>query len=87
MLGHVTSGLRYLRFKGMIHRDIKLANIFVSSGVAKIGAIGPCSRKEHADSNGVCGTLQYLPPDVLSQTAGMSERNDIWGLGCVLIFG
>ena len=84
LLSHVTSGLRYLHNRRLVHLDVKPQNIFVSSGVAKLGDFGLCCKKEKANLGGVCGTLQYLPGDVLCGKVPMSERNDIWGLGCVL---
>ena len=88
MLKHVTSGLRYLHLKDLVHRDIKPGNIFVSAGVAKIGDFGLCCRKRQAKNTlGVCGTLQYLPADILTMRTPMGERRDIWGLGCVLCLG
>ena len=68
MLKHVTSGLRYLHLKDLVHRDIKPGNIFiVSAGVAKTGDFGLCCRKRQAKNTlGVCGTLQYLPADILT---------------------
>jgi serine/threonine protein kinase len=36
----VYEGLRYLGSKNIVHRDIKLANIFVKNGRAKIADFG-----------------------------------------------
>jgi serine/threonine protein kinase len=36
----IYEGLNYLSSKGVIHRDIKAANIFLKEGVAKIADFG-----------------------------------------------
>ena len=36
----VYQGLKYLNSKQIVHRDIKLANIFMSKGVAKLADFG-----------------------------------------------
>jgi serine/threonine protein kinase len=40
MVADVFQGLSYLASKNIIHRDLKIANIFVNNGVAKIADFG-----------------------------------------------
>ena len=40
MLADVYNGLSYLTSKGIIHRDLKIANVFLHDGIAKIADFG-----------------------------------------------
>jgi len=40
IIADVYKGLRYLGSKNIIHRDLKIANIFVNNGMAKIADFG-----------------------------------------------
>jgi serine/threonine-protein kinase ULK2 len=39
-IADVYKGLKYLASKSIIHRDLKIANIFINNGVAKIADFG-----------------------------------------------
>jgi aurora kinase len=84
----MTSALRYLHRKHVMHRDIKPENILVGiHGEIKISDFG---WSVHAPGNRrktYCGTLDYLPPEMVGGITGGSydERVDVWALG-VLIY-
>ena len=40
MIADVYNGLTYLASKGIIHRDLKIANVFLHDGRAKIADFG-----------------------------------------------
>ena len=61
--------LDHIHAKKMLHRDIKGANIFLTStGVIKLGDFGFSHEYEETVSNAVagtfCGTPYYLAPEV-----------------------
>ncbi|XP_032076645.1 inactive serine/threonine-protein kinase PLK5-like [Thamnophis elegans] len=48
-LKQITSGLQYLHLQGIIHRDLKLSNVFITERMqAKIGDLGLATREERA---------------------------------------
>jgi serine/threonine protein kinase len=81
----VASALDYCHSKHVLHRDIKPENLLIDiNGRVKIGDFGwavhtPTNRRQT-----LCGTLDYLPPEMIEGTPH-DHNVDIWALG-VLIF-
>ncbi|XP_066553403.1 mitogen-activated protein kinase kinase kinase 4 isoform X2 [Amia ocellicauda] len=90
----ITTAINTLHEHGIVHRDIKGANIFLtSSGLIKLGDFG-CSvkLKNNAQTmpgevNSTLGTAAYMAPEVITRAKGEGHGRaaDIWSLGCVLI--
>ena len=78
-------GLEYLHSQHIIHRDIKLLNIFMSKNKSvKIGDMGMSkilSNKEMKLSR--VGTPLYLAPELVRKEK-YDYKADIWSLGCSL---
>uniref|UniRef100_A0A674NW91 Mitogen-activated protein kinase kinase kinase 4 n=1 Tax=Takifugu rubripes TaxID=31033 RepID=A0A674NW91_TAKRU len=89
-----TTAINVLHEHGIVHRDIKGANIFLtSSGLIKLGDFG-CSVKLRNNAhtmpgevNSTLGTAAYMAPEVITRAKGEGHGRaaDIWSLGCVLI--
>uniref|UniRef100_A0AAX7TSR0 Mitogen-activated protein kinase kinase kinase 4 n=1 Tax=Astatotilapia calliptera TaxID=8154 RepID=A0AAX7TSR0_ASTCA len=90
----ITIAINVLHEHGIVHRDIKGANIFLtSSGLIKLGDFG-CSVKLRNNThtmpgevNSTLGTAAYMAPEVITRAKGEGHGRaaDIWSLGCVLI--
>lgn len=79
--------LEYLHSNKIIHRDLKLSNLFLSSSMEiKLGDFGLAAKLLEEDDRRytVCGTPNYIAPEVLEQK-GHSYGVDTWALG-VLIY-
>ena len=63
----VVGALRYLHAIDILHRDIKLENIFITQDetVAKIGDFGLAKVIEEDTTKTQCGTPDYMAPEVL----------------------
>ncbi|KAI4378874.1 hypothetical protein MLD38_016297 [Melastoma candidum] len=82
-------GLEYLHKNGIMHRDIKGANILVDNkGRIKLADFGASKKVvELATINGaksMKGTPYWMAPEVILQT-GHSFSADIWSVGCTVI--
>ncbi len=82
----VLRGLRSCHEHGVIHRDIKDDNIFVSSkGEYKIGDFGISKvLKDSSRAESLKGTLNYLAPEVYLGKEGYTKSVDLYSLGIVL---
>lgn len=79
----------FLHSMSIAHRDIKLDNIVVSQDLTEIKFIdfGLCidfSKCENQKTKQFCGTIQYMPPEILQKKSYNPKKADIWSLGVLL---
>lgn len=74
--------LKYLHSLDIIHRDIKPENCLLGGqGELKLCDFGWAVHAPSSRRNTMCGTLDYLPPEMLGSTSHHDFRVDIWALG------
>uniref|UniRef100_A0A0D9X3R6 Protein kinase domain-containing protein n=1 Tax=Leersia perrieri TaxID=77586 RepID=A0A0D9X3R6_9ORYZ len=82
------SGLEHCHNRGVLHRDIKGANLLLdNNGVLKIADFGLATffnpnQKQHLTSRVV--TLWYRPPELLLGATNYGAAVDLWSAGCIL---
>ncbi len=92
--GEIAEGLAAAHARGLVHRDLKPGNVFLTSdgrvklldfGLAKLSApADPEAATEAATLPGtVLGTAGYMAPEQVAGKA-VDSRADIFALGCVL---
>ena len=83
-------GVKGIHDKGLLHRDLKLENIFVKNVDGKpeprIGDFGfVCDAKQK--SMNFCGTPEYVAPELIAEhqkgdvTNGFGKGSDAWAMG------
>ncbi|KAL8208167.1 hypothetical protein R6Q57_007579 [Mikania cordata] len=86
-IAQVLEGLVYLHEQGVIHRDIKGANILTTKeGLVKLADFGVATKLTEADINthSVVGTPYWMAPEVI-EMSGVCAASDIWSVGCTVI--
>lgn len=79
----IASALRYAAEQGVVHRDVKPANIIMMpNGTAKLTDFG-CAVPANELGSAVAGSLAYMSPEQL-EGQPLDQRADIYSLGAVM---
>jgi serine/threonine protein kinase len=91
----VSKGLAEAHAVGLVHRDMKPANIFLvrshseelakilDFGVAKAQKVEEIDEKELTQEGSLVGTPQYMSPEQI-RCLDLDFRSDLWGLGVII---
>ena len=83
----IINSLKYLVHHKVIHRDLKLGNLFLNEKMEiKLGDFGLATKIEFEGEKKktICGTPNYIAPEILEGKVGHSYEVDIWSLGVIL---
>lgn len=87
---HLIDAVKYCHDKNVIHRDLKLGNLFLDKNLhVKVGDLGLATKVTSAEEKRktICGTPNYIAPEVIDgnkETRGHSFEVDIWSMGVIL---
>ncbi|KAJ5818822.1 hypothetical protein N7474_004413 [Penicillium riverlandense] len=83
------AAVKYLHKRFVAHRDLKMGNLFLDHNMnIKVGDFGLAamilSDKDAKRRNTLCGTPNYIAPEVLDKSkGGHTQKVDIWSLGVI----
>lgn len=86
-VNQIVSALQSLHKQRVIHRDLKLGNLFLSEKMEiKVGDFGLATKLEYEGEKKrtICGTPNYIAPEILEGKTGHSYEVDIWSLGVII---
>ncbi|GIY81843.1 hypothetical protein CDAR_42952 [Caerostris darwini] len=82
----ICMALKYLHDKGILHRDLKTQNIFLTKNkLVKVGDLGIAQVLKAAEvmATTFTSTPYYMNPEVLSGKP-YNQKTDVWALGCCM---
>jgi len=83
----ILNAVKYLKNHRVIHRDLKLGNLFLSDKMEiKLGDFGLATKLEFEGEKKktICGTPNYIAPEILEGKQGHSYEVDAWSIGVIL---
>lgn len=81
----ILEGLNYLHEQGVVHRDVKAANVLLTNrNEVKLADFGVAT-KVATLHNTVVGTPNWMAPETVLGGEGICTASDIWSLGATVI--
>ena len=84
IVAQVASGVSYLHRSGVIHRDIKTANVLINEALeAKVGDFGLSTRSGRAEYTAERGTYRQMAPEIVLRRP-YDHKCDVYSYGVLL---
>lgn len=81
----ILQGLQYLHEQGVVHRDVKSANVLITeTNDIKLADFGVAA-KVTSQYESVVGTPNWMAPEAVFGGEGICTASDIWSLGSTII--
>ncbi|GAM82152.1 hypothetical protein ANO11243_001310 [Dothideomycetidae sp. 11243] len=86
----VCGAVKYLHARNIVHRDLKTGNLFLDEHMnIKVGDFGLAALlvsgkdMDAKRRTTMCGTPNYLAPEILEKGKGHNEKVDLWAIGII----
>ena len=87
VVAQLCSGLGYAHTQGIVHRDVKPANVFIlEDGTVKLLDFGVAklATSTLTRQGDVVGSAPYMSPEQIAGTQDLDGRSDVWSTGVLL---
>jgi serine/threonine-protein kinase len=87
VVAQLCNGLGYAHAQGVVHRDVKPANVFLlQDGTVKLldFGIAKLSTSTLTRQGDVLGSAPYMSPEQVAGTQDLDGRSDVWSTGVLL---
>ena len=87
IVAQLCSGLGYAHTQGVVHRDVKPANVFIlEDGTVKLldFGIAKLATSTLTRQGDVVGSAPYMSPEQIAGTQDLDGRSDVWSTGVLL---
>jgi serine/threonine protein kinase len=87
IVAQLCSGLGYAHTQGIVHRDVKPANVFIlEDGTVKLldFGIAKLATSTLTQAGDVLGSAPYMSPEQVSGALDLDGRSDVWSTGVLL---
>ena len=87
VVAQLCSGLGYAHTQGIVHRDVKPANVFIlEDGTVKLLDFGVAklATSTLTRQGDVLGSAPYMSPEQIAGTQDLDGRSDVWSTGVLL---
>ncbi|ORY87560.1 kinase-like domain-containing protein, partial [Protomyces lactucae-debilis] len=85
IFAQICGAVAYIHSRGIVHRDLKLENIFLDrKNNVKLGDFGFTRENDKGFMKTWCGSTAYSAPEILRCSKYQGEPVDIWSLGIIL---
>lgn len=88
-LQQLVESIQYMHSHNVIHRDLKLGNLFLDKNLRiKVGDFGLATKVADSEEKRktICGTPNYIAPEVIDgdkEKRGHSFEVDVWSMGVI----
>ncbi len=83
----ISAGLSFVHHHGLVHRDVKPQNIFVSPGghitILDLGVVRDKSNPGLTKPGAMVGTPYYMSPEQITGTEEIDKRTDVYALAAM----